>query len=92
MNKQDLINKVTQGDTISKAVVTRVVNAFLKEVRQTIVQGEEVRLPELGIISHIVRKAHNGYNPATGERIDVPECLVPHIAFSSSITKDLNKT
>lgn len=71
--KQDLINKIAQETTISKSVVHTIVTAFLTALQTNLIDGEEVRLSEIGTFKQSTYKPRKGYNPITGERTDLPE-------------------
>lgn len=88
--KQDLINQIHANGDISKKTVERVVQDFVEALRNEIVDGNEVRIHELGTFKIATRKAHTGRNPSTGEAIEVPEKRVPQLKFSSAISRELN--
>ena len=88
--KQDLINQIHANSDISKNTIERIVQDFIMELRNEIADGNEVRIRELGTFKIAARKAHTGYNPATGEAIDVPKKHVPQLKFNSAISRELN--
>lgn len=89
--KQELIHQVyTEGD-ISKKTVERVIQDFLNLLAHEVSQGNEVRIPELGIFRIVTRKAHVGHNPMTNQPIDIPERRLPQLRFTVGITRELNK-
>lgn len=91
INKASIISELCENSIYSKAVVEGVVNEFLAALRSHIVEGSEVRIAELGTFRPVVRKAHIGNSPNTGERITVAERKVPHIKFNYSITREMNE-
>ena len=89
--KADLINKVYDRTTLSKAGIEAAVNEFLSELIGEIESGKEVRIAELGTFKIATRKAHTGRNPATGEKVQVPEKKVPQLKFNERIRRNLNQ-
>ena len=88
--KADLISKVYDHTALSKAGIETAVNEFLSELIGEIESGKEVRIAELGTFKVATRKAHTGRNPATGEKVQVPEKRVPKLVFNQAIAKRIN--
>lgn len=74
MDKYNFIRKVATESGLSQDVVNKVLNASVKvivsEVRDN---GDSVSLPGLGTFKQKVNAARKGYNPLTGEKIDISE-------------------
>ena len=90
-SKLDLVNKVYERTSLSKASIQVAVNEFLAELVAELESGEEVKIAELGTFKIAVRKAHMGRNPATGESVQVPERKVPQLKFNERIRRNLNQ-
>lgn len=88
--KQELIAKVHEDSDFSINTIETIVQAFLETLREEIVQGNSVRVAELGTFKTATRKAHTGYNPATGEALPLPEKRVPQLRFNTAISRALN--
>lgn len=74
MDKWSFVKKVAAESGLSQDNVNKVLNAvvavIVPEVRDN---GENISLPGLGTFKQKVNVAHKGHNPATGEKIDIPE-------------------
>lgn len=74
MNKWDFVKKVSTETGIKQDTVNEVlkatVNTIISEVRDN---GEDISFPGLGTFKQKCTDAHIGRNPATGEKIDIPE-------------------
>lgn len=77
MNKSELINSLSEETTFSKKDVTRVLDSFIRIVERTLKHGSKVSITGFGTYYTSRRPARKGINPATKERIDLPEVNVP---------------
>ena len=71
MNKMDIVEVVAKKTGMSKAGVTRVLNASIDTIAKG-VKKEPVHLIGLGSFRVIRKKARNGVNPATGKPMKIP--------------------
>ena len=85
MNKSELINSLSEETTFSKKDVTRVLDAFTRIVERTLKKGEKVSLTGFGHFWLSRRPARKGINPATKERIDLPEVNVPRFKAGKNL-------
>lgn len=77
MNKSDLINALSEETALSKADVARVLDTFVRIVERALANGEKVQWSGFGTFNISKRPARMGINPATKERISLPETIVP---------------
>ena len=70
MNKNDLINAVA-ATGLTKVDSAQAVDAMLTAVVNSLKAGEDVRLVDFGTFSVNRRKATEGRNPRTGEKINI---------------------
>ena len=77
MNKSELINELSEETTFSKKDVTRVVDSLTRVIGRTLKKGEKVSITGFGSFWTSKRPARKGINPATKQRIDLPEVSVP---------------
>lgn len=82
MNRQDFIRKVKEnvagtleGVTIKDTTVF--VDGVIEELKKAMVAGEEVSFSGFGKFKTVVRAAHGGRNPKTGETIMIKETRAP---------------
>lgn len=80
MNKQELIDAISEKTSLSKADCKRVVEAFIDTVTGALKKGKQVRLIGFGTFSVRKRKARKGVNPQTKETINIKARKVPHFA------------
>ena len=77
MNKTELINSLSEETSFSKKDIARVLDAWTRIVERALKKGEKVSLTGFGTFLVSKRPARKGINPATKERIDIPEMNVP---------------
>lgn len=77
MNKNELVNWVVDKAELSKSDATKAVDAVLDAVTNTLKARDEVRLVGFGTFCTVERKATEGRNPRTGEKIKIAASSVP---------------
>ena len=81
MNKSDLVDDVAKRSNVTKRQVDAVISATLDSIMESVAQGDKVILVGFGSFERRNRKAREGRNPKTGDKMDIPETIVP--AFSA---------
>ncbi len=71
MTKSQLIDEVARTTRMKKVEVTRVVDAALGLISKRLGKHEKVQLTGFGSFEPRKRKARQGFNPQTGEKIRV---------------------
>ena len=77
MNKNDLVAAVSGAAGLSKADAARAVECVFDAITDSLRSGDEVRLVGFGTFSVANRKASEGRNPRTGEKIQIPASRQP---------------
>lgn len=77
MNKNELINELSEETCFSKKDVTRVVDSLTRIIGRTLKKGEKVSITGFGSFWISRRAARKGINPTNLQRIDLPESNVP---------------
>lgn len=77
MNKQELINYLSEKAGVKKVEAERVLAAFTEVVESTLAQGESLTLVGFGKFEVRDRAARTGRNPQTGEKLAIPATKVP---------------
>ncbi|MEE8188870.1 MAG: HU family DNA-binding protein [Kiloniellales bacterium] len=72
MNKNDLSTVVADKSGLSKADASNALDCVFDAITNSLRGGEEVRLVGFGTFSVSHRKASQGRNPRTGEKIQIP--------------------
>ena len=77
MNKTELIQSLSEETVLSKKEVIRVLDALTRTIIRTLKKGDKLQWSGFGTFTLSRRPARKGINPATKERIDLPESHVP---------------
>ena len=77
MNKEELLEAMASRASITKKQAGEALDAFVESVSGTLKKGGTVALSGFGSFQTSNRKARDGRNPATGEKIKIPAAVVP---------------
>ena len=77
MTKQDLVEALAKKLKYSKSQATESLNTILDEISKALAKGKDVTLTGFGRFFVSKRKAREGRNPKTGEKIKIPAAKVP---------------
>jgi len=91
MTKADLVKKIASETGILRKDTAIVVDALLEAIKESIVNGEHIELRGFGTFGLKLRKPRTGRNPKTGEKIPVPERVVPTFKFTRGIKEEVVK-
>ncbi len=81
MNKTELIERIAEEAEVPKGEAQKHFEVFERVVTEALKGGEEVQITGFGKFSVRERKAREGRNPQTGEKIRIAASKVP--AFSA---------
>ena len=70
--KGDVINEIAEQGGISKKEAAAAFDAFVGYISDSCQRGERCAIPGLGSFSVSQRKAREGRNPRTNEKITIP--------------------
>ena len=70
--KGDVINAIAEQAGISKKEAAAAFDAFVGYIAETCQRGERCAIPGLGSFAVSQRKAREGRNPRTNEKITIP--------------------
>ena len=90
MNKNDLIADVAEATGLSKADATKAVDCVFDTITAALKKGDEVRLVGFGTFSVSQRRATEGRNPRTGEKIDIPASKQPKFKAGKGLKDSVN--
>lgn len=90
MNKNDLVAKVATTAGLSKANSTKAVDSVFDAITASLKGGEEVRLVGFGTFSISNRRATEGRNPRTGEKIKIPASKQPKFKAGKALKDSVN--
>lgn len=77
MTKADLIHVVSEEAELSKRQAGEIVDLILDEIKTALQKGDRVALTPFGSFVVRARKAREGRNPKTGEKIKIAARKVP---------------
>jgi len=77
MNKAELVEKVAGEVGLTKKDINNVVDAMTSAITDSLADGEKVTLVGFGTFLVQRRKARQGVNPQTGQKISIPAKDVP---------------
>ncbi len=81
MKKKELIERIAERSDVPKSEAERYFEAFEQVVTEALKNGEDVRITGFGKFSVKERKAREGRNPQTGQKMKIAAQKVP--AFSA---------
>ncbi len=90
MNKNDLINKVSDETSLSKSDSAKAVDSIFDIITGELKDGGDVRLVGFGTFLVSKRKATTGRNPQTGAAINIPAANVPKFRPGKALKESLN--
>lgn len=71
MNKSDLTAAIAANSGLSKIDAKKALDAFVKVVSYQLKRGEKISITGFGSFQTVQRKARNGVNPATQDRMEI---------------------
>lgn len=81
MNKGELVDEIARKADVTKKQADAVLSAALEVIMDAVASGDKVTLVGFGSFESRERKAREGRNPKTGDKMEIPETTVP--AFSA---------
>lgn len=90
MNKNDLVAAVADAASLSKVDAAKAVDGVFESITSSLKGGSEVRLVGFGTFSVANRKASEGRNPRTGERIQIPASRQPKFKAGKALKSAVN--
>lgn len=86
MTKTDLVSQIAKDAGITQKAAALAVKAVVGAVEECL-KGQEgmIRIPDLGTFKISKRSARVGVNPRTGEKINIPETVVPGFSAAKAL-------
>ncbi len=91
VNKNDLITIVSSKTDLSKADAAAAVDGVFDAISEALTGGGEVRLVGFGTFSITNRRATEGRNPRTGEKIQIPASKQPKFKAGKGLKEAVNR-
>jgi DNA-binding protein HU-beta len=90
VNKNDLVDAVSERTGLAKSDAARAVEAVLGAITESLQKGEAVALSGFGSFVAKTRAARTGRNPRTGESITIPASRAPAFKAGKGLKDALN--
>lgn len=92
VTKSELIEEVArQAPDISKRDVEIIVNTIFDSMTAALVRHDRIEIRGFGSFIAKPRRAREGRNPRTGEKVHVPQKWVPFFTVGKELRKRINK-
>ena len=91
MTKAELIEEVAEKTELTKRDVTQIVDTLLESIKGALAKGEKVQLIPFGSFEVRKRKAREGRNPKTGEKLIISARSVPAFHAGKDLRESVNK-
>jgi nucleoid DNA-binding protein len=85
MKKKELIERIAQKAEVPKSEAQRHFEAFEEVVTEALKSGEEVQITGFGKFSVKERKAREGRNPQTGQKMKIAAQKVPTFSVGNAL-------
>jgi DNA-binding protein HU-beta len=85
MNKTELIERIAKEVQVPTSEARRHFEAFEEVVTEALKAGEEVRITGFGKFSVKERKAREGRNPQTGQKMKIAAFRVPSFSAGNAL-------
>jgi DNA-binding protein HU-beta len=90
MNMSELVAKIAESHSVSKAQAQAIVDSVLKNIVNAAASGAEVSLPGFGKFKVKDSPAREGRNPASGEKIQIAASRKLTFAPAKAVKDALN--
>lgn len=90
MNKSELIKTLAEEKDIHIDDASKIVNAFIDSIKQSLVRGERVEIRGFGSFKIKDYKGYTGRNPKTGEIVGVEPKRLPFFRPGKELKEFLN--
>ncbi len=90
MTKADLVDTVASEIELTKRQAGQIVDLILDEIKTALQKGDRVALTPFGSFVVRSRKAREGRNPKTGEKIKIAARKVPAFVAGRSLREAVN--
>jgi len=92
MRKADIISAIAEKTGVPKVDVIITVESFIKEVKDSLADGENIYIRGFGSFIRKTRKAKIGRNIKKNTAIEIPEHDIPAFKPSKQFLEQIKKT
>lgn len=90
MNKKELIVAVAAQTDYAKKDVENVVEEVFTQIKQALIEGDEVNISQFGKFAVKEKAARTARNPQTNETVEVPAKKAPAFKYAKSVKDAVN--
>ncbi len=87
MTKADIVEQIASATGLTKRDVGVVVDLLLETISRALAEKEHIEIRGFGSFKVKTKRARLARNPRTGERVEVPEKVVPYFKASRQFIK-----
>lgn len=91
MNKQELVNAISDQTGLTKAKSSEALDAVIAAVKTSLKKGDKVSLPNFGTFAVSKQAAKMGRNPRDGSTIKIPARNRPTFKAGKGLKEAVNK-
>ena len=91
LTKQDIISNIAEDSHLSKKDITEVVDLALTQIFEGLSEGKTVDLAGFGKFEITERKAREGFNPLTKEKIQIEASKSVKFKVAKALKEAVNK-
>jgi DNA-binding protein HU-beta len=91
VTKQEFVEQVASKSGLSRSDATKAVDAVLDSITDALRSGNDVSFTGFGKFSASARKARQGVNPRTGEKVNIPATTVPKFTAGSQLKQAVKR-
>lgn len=90
MNKGELVNTIAKKTGLTKKEIDLILTTLLETIVEVVSSGEKITLVGFGSFEARERKAREGRNPQTGEKIEIPASRLPTFSVGKFFKEKVN--
>ncbi|MGE5246927.1 MAG: integration host factor subunit beta [Verrucomicrobiota bacterium] len=91
MTKSDLVEKLSESlNTQTKNECEVIVDTVFQNMKDALQRGEKIEIRGFGSFTVRVRRAKEGRNPKTGEKVSIPEKRIPFFKVGKELREMVN--
>lgn len=91
MTKSDLVEKLSEKVTaLTKKECEVIVDTVFDNMKEALFKGEKIEIRGFGSFTVRVRRAKEGRNPKTGEKVSIPEKRIPFFKVGKELREMVN--
>lgn len=92
MTKSDLVQTLSEKiSTLTKKECEVIVDTVFHNMRDALHRGEKIEIRGFGSFTVRVRRAKEGRNPKTGEKVFIPEKRIPFFKVGKELRELVNR-